>query len=238
MASARYTRNIKPEDLQPDAPPAPMTKQEKWRNFWFYYKWWVLGGLAAVFAVIYIVYDIAGTVKPDFEIGLVSEEGLPGAIVEKLSKELSESGLIPDVNGDGKVSVVINEYTVALGGAEAANAEMQMAGTVKLTADFQMNQSALFLTDDLQALNEVCGLFNEGEGGAQIVAWSDCPGLGALDLTATDTFSETELDGAAYLQNFVMARRTFTEKDLSDDKIAAKANLADALLAAWREGGE
>ena len=48
MASYRYTRDIQPQDTAPASQaPAPMTRRQKWDNFWFYHKWHVVAAVVA-----------------------------------------------------------------------------------------------------------------------------------------------------------------------------------------------
>lgn len=111
MASARYTVHIKPEDIQPDAPPPELTPKEKRENFWFYHKWHVLGGAVAFALLFSLVWEIATQVKPDYTIGLLSSHGVPVGIGEVLGERLAP--LFNDRNGDGRVVVTVMEYTVA-----------------------------------------------------------------------------------------------------------------------------
>ncbi|MEG2770538.1 MAG: hypothetical protein RR902_06925, partial [Oscillospiraceae bacterium] len=71
MASARYTRNINPEDILPDEQRI-LTKKEKLENFWYYHKWHLILGTAAIITFIAIIVSIITTVTPDFEVAIIT----------------------------------------------------------------------------------------------------------------------------------------------------------------------
>lgn len=67
MASYRYERDIKPEDLIPEAP-RTLTKAEARANWWHYVALLVL----AVLAAGYFVWSRVTEVKPDYTVAVVS----------------------------------------------------------------------------------------------------------------------------------------------------------------------
>ena len=205
MASARYTLNIKPEDLKPDEP-RQLTRKEKAANWWYYHRLHV--GIAA--AVLAVVVWLAA----DF------------FVLTELGDALSAYGL--DLNGDGSAVVQVNGYQLSMGAGEeegssgassssassaaAVDVYTQMAGLTTLSGDINARTSLIFLTDDpesFQASFELLAaadgsLPEEGSGleGVELFAFSDCPALDALDLS-----EETR----AYLERFYLSRRGFAE---------------------------
>ena len=69
----------------------------------------------------------------------------PEATVTALQEQLAAYG--EDCNGDGKVVVKLNQYTMAFN-SEDSDAYLDMAGTTKLSTDIQMciRDRGLFLT--------------------------------------------------------------------------------------------
>lgn len=239
MASARYTLQIKPEDIQPDAPPPELTPREKRENFWFYHKWHVIGGALAFALLFTLFWDVVTRVKPDYTIGLLSSYGLPAGIGDALSEQLTP--YFDDRNGDGKVVVSVAEYTVAYG-EELNNVDpnVQMANTTKLMGDLDMGESILFLTDDLEFFEEQYLLFAYNDGsipgeGVQPdysrmgVRWGDCPLLTALELGSAEDFAGVPgIDYQAFLQDFQLVQRFIGGTRLEGDEKAAAYHAACA----------
>ena len=77
MASYRYERNIKEEDLRP-LKERHYTRKERWNNWWDYNLKWVV---LAVIVVGFVGYCFIGqyffTVHPDYNIGVVAPYYLP-----------------------------------------------------------------------------------------------------------------------------------------------------------------
>lgn len=71
MASYRYERDIKPEDLIPEAP-RTLTKAEARANWWHYHWHYVALLVLAVLAAGYFVWSRVTEVKPDYTVAVVS----------------------------------------------------------------------------------------------------------------------------------------------------------------------
>lgn len=71
MASYRYERDIKPEDLIPEAP-RQLTPAETRANWWHYHWYYVALVAAAVLAIGYFVWSRVTEVKPDYTVAVVS----------------------------------------------------------------------------------------------------------------------------------------------------------------------
>lgn len=248
MASARYTLNITPD---PPEEHHEMTPQEKRANFWYYNKWKIFAGIAAIVLVSFFVYDIVSQVDPDYQIGVISRTTLPDSAVEALETQLAT--LADDRNGDGKTVVSVMTYTLAPAGSEdnaaqVVDAYTQMAGSTKLMADAQNGESMLFLTNDVQAyeLSEALFAYNDGtapESEASLdlarmgVAWADCPQLTALDLGRVTTMDGTDAGSVqSILADYVLVKRVFAgtslaEKEKAQSYYAASMQLFDRLTA-------
>ena len=92
MASYRYERDIKPEDLVQEES-RELTPAEARANGWHYHWYYVALIAAAVLALGYFAWQRATTVEPD--------EAFLSALETKL-ESLSE-----DINGDGKIKVEV-----------------------------------------------------------------------------------------------------------------------------------
>ena len=71
MASARYTLNIKPEDLKPDQP-RQLTRKEKLANWWWYHRVHVALAAAVLVILVWLAADMLGRTLPDYQIALVT----------------------------------------------------------------------------------------------------------------------------------------------------------------------
>ena len=229
MASARYTLQIDPEDLKPDEPRAPLTPKEKWQNFWFYYKWHVVVGVVVLLLVIFMVRDFVSRVEPDLQMSFITSQSLPQAMLDNMSQQLEDAGMVPDINGDGESVLQINLYQLSTDGEESVDYANQMAGTVKLSTDLQVGDSVVFLTDDLESVNEWSGGFSAEEG-AQWVDWQDAPGLANLDLTYEDSYTGQTVDISELLEGFVVARRGYSGQE--KEEVLEKAAQGDAFFEA------
>lgn len=205
MASARYTRNIRPEDLKTE-PPRELTPKEKLANWWDYNWKWVLIGAAVVLLVVLSLRETLLRPKPDYQVGIVTRRGVPEEAANQLSKALQALG--EDLNGDGKVLVEINTYQMDMRDPqeiEQARKEnpagnpsdlmggmQQVADQTRLSADLQSGELVALFTDDPENLQLVTGVLAAADGspvqdttrleGAAVYDWASCPALTGLEM--------------------------------------------------------
>lgn len=244
MASARYTLNITPDP--PEEPPHEMTAKEKRENFWFYYKWHVIVGIFVAVLLVMLVRDVMTNDPADYTIGVITDSGLPTGAADVLSEKLAP--FFDDRDGDGVVTVAIQDYTLPLDEAQDSSASAGasasgmtggatdpytlMAGVTRLTGDLQSDTCVLFLTDNAAAYSEKYGFFAQNDGTlADVdeavsdedlgVLWADCPALASLGLGSVETISGLQLDLDAYMENFRLIPRWY-----DDEKLAGKEKTA------------
>lgn len=148
MARERYLLHAGEETInQPGVEKKADSPKAKWENFWFYHKWHVLIGIVIVMAAAFFIHDFTSNVKPDYQIGLITQKPCSEQAIESLEKELAKYG--EDRNSDGKVVVQVDS-TVLADDSGSANADpnVQMAGVVRLSADLAEGTSMIFITDD------------------------------------------------------------------------------------------
>ena len=118
-------------------PPKEYTKKEKAQNWWHYHKFIVLGVVVAILVVAWFIKDTVFQTRPDVQIGYIGQYDLPADTVTALQDALTP--YCTDLNGDGKVVVQVNSYTVDFN-AENDNTDAynQMAGVTRLSADPRM----------------------------------------------------------------------------------------------------
>ena len=190
MASYRYERDIDPRDIAPRKE-RQYTRKERWANWWDYNLKWVLA-IGAVMA--FVAYTFIGqyffTTHADYNIAVVSPHYIPEATQTALQDALAAYG--EDCNGDGKVVVKVNVYTINFQGDDT-DAYMEMAGTTKLSTDIQSALSSIFLLYDPAGFQELTGTLRYLDGSQpqsdadsdwwnMVYRWTDCPVLTSLDL--------------------------------------------------------
>lgn len=167
---------------------AELTRSEKRQNWWHYHKWHIAVGvvLAGIGASILWHALGIGQIRPDYQIAYVGKNALPddtAAAIESAFAALGE-----DLNGDGTVSVRLNQYP-STGGVDAG---MAASAQVALMADVLECESYFFLLEDpawFQANYHILrrsdgSLPEEGNYSADgaYLAWDGCPALAQTDL--------------------------------------------------------
>lgn len=154
MASYRYERDIDPKDLQPRKQ-RQYTRKERWANWWDYnLKWVIIIGIIVVFFGYNFIGQYFFTVHADYNVAVVAPHYLPEATQTALQDALAAYG--EDRNGDGKVMVKLNLYTMDFGN-EDSDAYLDMAGTTKLSTDIQGALSSIFILYDPAGFQQTTG---------------------------------------------------------------------------------
>ena len=231
MASYRYERDIDPADLAPRAE-KQYTRKERWANWWDYnLKWVLLIGIAAAFVAYSFIGQYFFTTKPDYNVAAVAPYYLPDDTVTALQEQLARYG--EDLNGDGKVVVQVDSYTVDFDAAnENTDAYYQMAGVTRLSAELSSGgKTYIFLLEDPEGFEAQTGALQYLDGTLpddpettdadwreMVYRWTDCPVLTGLDLggyeglTLMDDVTGTNQSVLAHL--YVGRRGVWDEKQV------------------------
>lgn len=132
----------KHRDVQPEKP-LQLTPKQRRQNWWYYNKWYVLLGAAAVCIVGNLIWNAVTQVHPDYQIAYVAAVPLSEEQEADWESRLAERGT--DCNGDGEVVVQLNQYLTLRNGGDAM---YNYASNVKLMADLDACESYFFLLDD------------------------------------------------------------------------------------------
>jgi len=211
-------RDVRPEEK------VELTPRQKRANWWYYHKWYVIGGAVLLGVAAYLLCRALGVgeIRPDYQVAYVGSAALPEDTVTALEAALSALGI--DCDGDGRVMVRLNQYV--LGDDTGGDALYAYAESAKLMADLDARDSYFFLLEDPEGFQEGYQILrrldgtNPGEGDGDIenccLLWSDCPVLRSLPL---GEYTETLLgqaitgDSQELLSGLALARRGFwTEK--------------------------
>lgn len=163
MASYRYERNIKPEDLLPETP-RELTPAEKRANWWHYHWYYVLLIAATVAAVGYFVWSRVTEVKPDYTVAVVSRTDPDAAFLAEVEERLEALG--EDVNGDGKVKVNVKGIWLAVDyyDGDVSLQKLMQSSEDKLNSDFYLCESTIFIVDDPAGMEQKYGCFQKLDG--------------------------------------------------------------------------
>ena len=177
MASYRYERDIDPKDLTPRKKHT-YTRKERWANWWDYnLKWVIILGIAAAFVGYCFIGQYFLTTHADYNVAVVAPHYLPEATQTALQDALAAYG--EDRNGDGKVVVKLNVYTMNFG--------------TKLSTEIQGALSSIFILYDPAGFQSTTGTLRYLDGSLpqsdadndwwnMVYHWDDCPVLAGLDL--------------------------------------------------------
>lgn len=163
MASYRYERDIKPEDLVQEKP-RELTPAEARANWWHYH-WYYVALIAAVVLLLgYFVWNRVTEVKPDYTVAVVSRTNPDTAFLSELEEKLEF--VAEDVNGDGKIKVEVKGIWLALDydGGDVSLRKLMESSEDKLNSDFYLGESTVFIVDDPAAMEQKYGCFRLLDG--------------------------------------------------------------------------
>lgn len=209
-----------------------LTKGEKQRNWWHYHKWHI--AVAAVLAVCIgsILWNALGIgkPKPDYSIAYVGSTPLSEETAAALRAGLA--ALSPDLNGDGKVTVELQQY-VSVNTGDSDTLYYAQAAQVQLVADITECTSYFFLLEDPAGFQEATAALCNLDGSlpsdedltpeGKYVIWGDCPVLAQISLGA---------DGET------ISRLAFARRGFWTEKTVPNSPACDALWDALTEGAK
>lgn len=215
----------------PDAPKLTpeQERRARWKNWWYYYKWYVICGVI----LLGIIVNVAGSyfgwwVKaPDFQIAYVGKAELPADTVSAL--ESAFASLASDFNGDGEVIVKVNQYISGLQSDDPDTSYYQYASEVSLIGDISDCESYFFLMDDpdkfqhdfqlLAAPDGSCPDDTDFEVEDKVIPWSACPVLFGMELgDYTTSLLGKKISGSnqELLSGLFIGRRCFFTEDRAE----------------------
>ena len=166
-------------------------KQKSIRNWWYYYKWYVLIGLILLGILIYIAGNALGIWKrtPDLQIAYVGRAPLPEDTKDAL--EQAFASVADDYNKDGQVIVQINQY-IDSGRETSSDPAYEYGSEIALIGDITKGDSYIFLMDDPESFQLSWHILSAADGTKpqdtdystedKVFLWSQSPVLSHLDL--------------------------------------------------------
>lgn len=194
------------------------------KNWWYYYKWYVICGTGLTILILYLVFHALGffTKTPDFQIAYIGETELPQDTVRAL--EHAFASLSRDFNGDNEVNVKVRQYVSDKQSPDAIY--YGYASEISLIGDIADCESYFFIMDHPQAFQKSFHVLAAPDGSCpdeldfstegKAIAWKDCPVLTNLDLgtySVTILGQETTGENQALLSSLYIGRRCFYTDD-------------------------
>ena len=126
---------------------------KNYKNWWYYHKWYVLGGLFLLFLIFRWLSGAFGWFEktPDLQIAYVGSP-LPEDAVRAVTGLFSE--LARDYNQDGEVVVKLNRYSSDPSNTSSDGMYYQYASEVELIGDITNCDSYFFLMEDPEDLQK------------------------------------------------------------------------------------
>ena len=141
-------------DVKPDAP-LELTKTEKWKNWWHYYKWHVGSALVLLAITGSIMWNTLSRAEPDYKIAYVGSSRLPEDTAAALETAFASLG--EDLNGDGKIAAALTQYV-----SDSGTPGMSAAAQVSLMGDILECESYFFLLEDPEGFQRDYEVLQEG----------------------------------------------------------------------------
>ena len=203
----------------------------------------VLAGQIAEGNIVYVFQHLLCHIQSRFGY-------LPEATQTALQDALAAYG--EDRNGDGKVVVKLNVYTMNFG-SDDSDAYLDMAGTTKLSTDIQGALSSIFILYDPAGFQSTTGTLRYLDGSLpqsdadndwwnMVYHWDDCPVLAGLDLGdyTSDAVQNDSGSSQELLSHYYIGIRGAWTKDadglLSDGEALWQALTAGAVSTVTKEG--
>lgn len=163
MASYRYERNIRPEDLIPDVPP-PLTPKERWQNWWHYHWYYVILVVCVILIAVYYVRRVATDIEPDYTVTIIERTSPEQSLLDAVKQALEPLAI--DENGDGHVVVEVKSIWLDLSvdRSDGDLYRLMESSQEALNIDFYLCESAIFLVDDPAGLEQMFGCFRLLDG--------------------------------------------------------------------------
>ena len=213
---------------QTPEPPREYTKKEKAANWWHYHWMAVVVAVLVVVFGVWIIKDTVFQTRPDVQVAYVGTSDLPTDTVTALQDALTP--FCSDLNGDGKVVVQVDSYTVDFDAAnESTDAYYQMAGVTRLSAELSSGgKTYIFLLEDPEGFEAQTGALQYLDGTVpddpettdtdwreMVYRWTDCPVLAGLDLGdyASDAVQSESGSSQELLSQYYIGIRGAWNKD-------------------------
>ena len=196
------------------------------KNWWYYYKWYVICGGVLFCISIHLIGNAFGWFKktPDIQIAYIGETRLPDDTVSALENAFAY--LAGDYNHDGETRVQINQFIKGSPNDKDADIiSYQQALTIALMGDINDCESYFFLMEKPEEVQKEFQVLAMPDGSCpddtdfssedKVFQWKSCGLLSELELGnyTTTVLGQTESgSNQELLSDLYLGRRCFYNK--------------------------
>lgn len=196
------------------------------KNWWYYYKWYVVCGAILILIVINLIGNAFGWFRksPDIQIAYIGETKLPEDTVAALENVFAS--LAGDYNHDGEIKIQVNQFVSGSPDETDADAiSYKHASMVALMGDINNCESYFFLMENPEDVQKEFQVLAMPDGSCpadtdfsienKVFPWKACKVLSEKSLGnyTTTLFGQTESgSNQELLEKLYLGRRCFYNK--------------------------
>ena len=122
------------------------TRKDKFKNWWYYSRFVVLGAVILIIFAVAVVVAVFNKQQPDYKILLMTHKTYPTELVSAMQSFFET--VADDRNGDGVVQVQVDNYTLFIDESNGEYAEdMFEAARTRYASDVYYGESMIYLFD-------------------------------------------------------------------------------------------
>ena len=186
----------------------PKTPKEKWDNFWFQYKWYVIAVVATVVILTVLIAQCATKTEYDLKAVYFVYNTALDAQTEKVSDYLEKYA--DDTNGDGEINVQVVNVSFS---KTTGDSQYRYTMLSKLQAMLTGDENAMLYITDSETYDYINSLT---QGGALLDGEPFKLGDGFYTATESEQFSKLP-------EGLQISCRRISETTMENKKNAAKA---------------
>lgn len=196
------------------------------KNWWYYYKWYVVCGTILILILINLISNAFGWFRksPDIQIAYIGETRLPKDTVAALENIFAS--LAGDYNHDGEIKIQVNQFVSGSPDETDADAiSYKQASTIALMGDINDCESYFFLMENPEDVQKEFQVLAMPDGSCpadtdfsienKVFPWKGCKVLSERSLGnyTTTLFGQTESgSNQELLEKLYLGRRCFYNK--------------------------
>lgn len=135
----------------------PKTPKEKWDNFWFQYKWYVIAITAITVILAVLITQCATRTKYDLEVVYFTYTAVLDEQTGKIADYLADYA--EDINGDGEINVQVVNVSLT---KSSGDTQYQYTMMTKLQAMIAGDENAILYITDSESYKYLDGLSEDG----------------------------------------------------------------------------